>query len=195
VFVPHTAPNTIFQFTLDAKTGTLTPAKVPQLRTGERTGPRHLVFHPTKPLAYVINEQGSSVTLCSLDDKAGTLAPIQTVPTIPANFRTDNATAEIKVHPSGRFLYGSNRGHDSLAVFALDADAGKLTGLGQEPTERIPRSFDLDPSGQYLYAAGESSGKLACYRVDPRTGQLSRFATLEVGKRPWWVLAVPLPGR
>lgn len=85
--------------------------------------------------------------------------------------------------------YVSNRGHDSIACFALD-DEGKVSSLGQEPTEKTPRSFDLDPSGKFLFAAGESSGKLAVYGVDGKSGRLKRLRTYEVGKTPWWVLAV-----
>jgi 6-phosphogluconolactonase len=195
VFVPHTGPNVIFQFRFDASTGRLTPGTMPRLETPARTGPRHAVFHPSKAIAYVINEQGSSVTACALDDRAGTLKPFQTVSTLPKEFTDNNATAEIKIHPTGKFLYGSNRGHDSIALFALGERDGKLTAQGQEPTEKTPRSFDLDQVGKFLYAAGESSGKLACYRVDPKSGKLTRFATLNVGKTPWWVLAVALPRR
>ncbi len=194
-FVPHTGPNVIYQFRFDATRGLLAAGEMPRLRTGEKTGPRHLAFHPAKPIAYVINEQGGSVTAYTLDRKAGTLGALQTVSTLPRDFRGTNATAEIKVHPTGRFLYGSNRGHDSIALFGLDAKSGKMTARGQEPTEKNPRSFDLDPAGKYLYAAGESSGKLACYRLDEKTGRLKCFATLAVGKTPWWVMAVALPGK
>jgi dipeptidyl aminopeptidase/acylaminoacyl peptidase len=114
------------------------------------------------------------------------------VSTLPKDFVGTNACAEIRVHPSGKFLYVSNRGHDSIACFALDDD-GKAPALGQEPTEKTPRSFDLDPSGKYLFAAGESSGKLAAYGVDGKSGRLKRLETSEVGKTPWWVLAVDLP--
>jgi 6-phosphogluconolactonase len=102
-----------------------------------------------------------------------------------------NACAEIKVHPSGRFLYVSNRGHDNIAGFALD-DHGRMTALGQTPTEKTPRSFDIDPSGQFLYAAGESSGKLATYQIDAKTGTLKLVKTMDVGKTPWWVFAVEM---
>jgi 6-phosphogluconolactonase len=195
VFVPHTGPNVIFQFAFDAEKGRLKAGTVPRLRTGDKTGPRHLVFHPTRPIAYVINEQGSSVTIYALDRKAGTLTPLQTVSTLPEDFRATNATAEIKIHPTGRFLYASNRGHDSVAMFTVDAKSGMLTSLGQEATERTPRSFDIDPSGKFLYAAGESSGRVACYRIDEKTGKLTRFMTLAVGKTPWWIMAVALPAK
>jgi 6-phosphogluconolactonase len=192
VFVPHTGPDVIFQFTFDPARGRLTPNAPARLTTPRGTGPRHLVFHPSLPIAYVANEQGGSVTACALDQKRGTLRPLKTVPTLPKDFRGANACAEIRVHPSGRFLYVSNCGHDSIACFALDRD-GKVSALGQEPTEKTPRSFDLDPAGKYLFAAGESSGRLAAYRIDGESGRLKRLATCAAGKTPWWVLAVELP--
>jgi 6-phosphogluconolactonase len=192
VFVPHTGPDTIFQFAFDAKTGRLSANEPPKLTTPKATGPRHLVFHPSRPVAYVANEQGGSVTAYALDPKDGTLRPLQTVPTLPKDFMGTNACAEVRAHPSGRFLYVSNRGHDSIACFALD-DGGKVSAIGQEPTETTPRSFDIDPTGKYLFAAGESSGKLAAYVVDGKSGRLNRLDTYEVGKTPWWVLAVDLP--
>jgi 6-phosphogluconolactonase len=116
---------------------------------------------------------------------------LQTLSTLPDDFKGTNACAEIKIHPTGRFLYVCNRGHDSIAAFTIDGD-GKLTALGQFPTEKTPRSFDIDPSGKYLFAAGEPSGKLAGYRINAKSGELTRFATHDVGKMPWWVMAVEL---
>jgi 6-phosphogluconolactonase len=193
VFVPHTGPDAIFQFAFDAKTGRLSAGEPAKLTTPKGTGPRHLVFHPSRPIAYVANEQGGSVTAYALDEKAGTLRGLQTVSTLPPDFKGTNACAEIRTHPSGKFLYVSNRGHDSIAAFALDGE-GKLSAVGQEPTEKTPRSFDLDPSGKYLFAAGESSGKLAAYAVDGKSGRLTKQEVHEVGKTPWWVLAVDMPG-
>jgi 6-phosphogluconolactonase len=192
-FVPHTGPNAVFQFTFNAKAGRLQVAAVPKLTTPPRTGPRHLVFHPSLAVAYVDNEQGGSVTAYHFDADTGGLRPLQIVSTLPAGFKGENACAEVKVHPGGKFLYVSNRGHDSIASFALDARDGRLTALGRVPTEKTPRSFDLHPGGQFLYAAGESSGRLAAYRIDLNTGKLERFATYRVGKQPWWVLAVRVP--
>ena len=193
-FVPHTGTNVIFQFRFEAKTGELRPTSVPQLRTPPNTGPRHLVFHPTLDLVYVDNEQGGSATVYTIDRKAGSLKPVQTLSTLPADFKGTNACAELRLRPDGKFLYVANRGHDSLARFAVEAD-GKLKSLGQTPTEATPRSFDVDPSGRFAYAAGESSGKIAAYRVDATTGDLQRFATYDAGRQPWWVMAVKLPAR
>jgi 6-phosphogluconolactonase len=118
---------------------------------------------------------------------------VQTLSTLPADFKRANTTAEVKVHPSGKFVWVSNRGHDSLAGFGIGA--GKLSALGQTPTEKTPRSFDVEPDGRYLFGAGEGSGQLAVYRVDGETGQLTRAHTYPVGKSLTWVMAVKLRGK
>jgi 6-phosphogluconolactonase len=165
------------------------------------------VFHPTLEIrggvdadaevAYVVNEQGGSITMyhAILNPINWLLESKQTLSTLPADFKGTNACAEIRLHPSHRFLYVSNRGHDSIAAFRIDKETGELTSLGQTPTEKTPRSFDVDPSGKFLFAAGESSGKLAAYRVNEVSGCLERTATYEVGKMPWWVMATRLPSK
>jgi 6-phosphogluconolactonase len=119
------------------------------------------------------------------------LTAVQTLSTLPAGFTGENTTADVKVHPSGRFVWVSNRGHDSLAGFAVD-DVGKLTALGQTPTEKTPRSFEVDPDGRFLLAAGEGSGKLAVYGIDSETGRLRPLHTYDVGRSLTWVLSVKL---
>jgi 6-phosphogluconolactonase len=189
VFVPHVAPNAVYQYRLDAATGKLTEAgKAPG--GSEKAGPRHLALHPTQNMAFTSDETASSITAYRLDPATG-LKAVQTLSTLPADFKTPNTTAEVKVHPSGRFVWVSNRGHDSIAGFAID-DSGKLTSLGQTPTEKTPRSFDVEPAGKYLLAAGEGSGKLAVYHVDPATGKLTLLHTYDVGKSLTWVMAVKL---
>lgn len=194
-FVPHTGPNAIFQFSFNALTGQLQPGLPAKLLTPENSGPRHIVFHPKENVAYIDNEQGGSVTAFRLDPSSGSLAPAHTVATLPKDYKGPNACAEIKIHPTGRFLYVSNRGHDSLARLQIGEDPTRLTVLGQTPTEKTPRSFDLDPDGRFLLAAGEASGKLATYRIDAVTGDLTRLAISDVGKTPWWVLMVRTPTR
>jgi 6-phosphogluconolactonase len=189
VFVPHVIPNAVYQFRLDATTGMLTEAGKAPGGT-EKAGPRHLAFHPTQGLAFTSDEQGSSITAYRFEAATG-LKPVQTLSTLPADFKGQNTTAEVKVHPNGKFVWVSNRGHDSLAGFAID-DSGKLASLGQTPTEKTPRSFDVDPDGRFLLAAGEGSGKLAIYQIDPGTGKLTRLHTHDVGKSLTWVRAVKL---
>ncbi len=206
--VPHTGPNVIYAFPWLAKSGEIIRGiGRTEFATSENTGPRHAVFHPTLEIlggvdataqvVYVANEQGGSVTMyhAILNPINWLLQPKQTLSTLPADFKETNACAEIRLHPSNQFLYVSNRGHDSIAGFRIDPTTGKLTSLGQTPTEKTPRSFDIDPSGKFLFAAGESSGRLAAYRVNRVSGKLERFATTEVGNMPWWVMTVRLPGK
>ena len=189
-FVPHTGPNAIFQFKFDAATGNLTANDTPKLLRPLDTGPRHIWFHPTGAFAYVSDEQGSSITVYRFDPAIGKLSPIQTLSTLPNGFDERNSTADIEVHPSGRFVYVANRGHDSIAKFKIDSASGRVTAMGQTYTEKTPRSFNIDPSGRYLIAAGQAAGKLATYRINADSGDLTRLATYEIGKQPWWVLAV-----
>jgi len=191
-FLPHVAQtNAIWQFRFDEQTGYLSPNPIFKVVPLANTGPRHYVYHPSLPVVYFDNEQGSSVTAYHFDTLQGTLSPFQTLSTLPEGFAGENTCAQIRIHPSGRFLYASNRGHDSIACYAIDA-AGRLASLGQQPTEQTPRDFNLDPQGRYLYAAGQASGKLAAYRVDQDSGQLSPIETYTVGKAPTWVLPLEL---
>ena len=192
-FVPHTGPNAIFQFKFNEKTGELVANLTPKVLTGQGTGPRHLSFHPTKHIVYADNEQGSSLTAYRLDKSTGRLSPFQTISTLPDDFEGPNSCAHLELSPRGQFAYVSNRGHDSIACFAIDAVSGRLTSIGHAPTEKTPRSFNIDPTGTFLLAAGESSDKLASYRIDAKTGRLTGLRTYNVGKQPWWVLVVNMP--
>jgi 6-phosphogluconolactonase len=137
-------------------------------------GPRHVAFHRTPSVAYVITELRSGVTVFSWDAGRGLLRELQAVPTLPGDFTGENTTAEVAVHPSGRFLYGSNRGHDSLAVFRVDASTGRLAPAGHAPTRgKAPRHFAIDPSGQWLIAANQESDSLTVFRIDQETGGLT----------------------
>ena len=191
VFVPNTGADKVLQFKFDAAEGTITPNSPPELSTGTGTGPRHFWFHPSRDYVYFVNEKGSSVTACRLDKQSGTLAALQTIPTLPGDFTGNNTCAHIETTPDGKYLYASNRGHDSLAVFSIDAETGKLTSLGQQPTEKTPRAFAIDPSGKFLIAAGQGSNQLAAYRVG-QDGRLQPLAVYPGGKSPAWVQIVPL---
>lgn len=187
VYVPHVTPNSVYQFRFDDKTGLLTD--MGQAPGGaDMAGPRHLAFHPTRSLAFTSDESGNSVTAYQVDPKAG-LKPLQTLSTLPADFTEKNSTAEVKVHPNGKFVWVSNRGLDNLAGFSID-EAGKLTSIGQTPTEKTPRSFDIAPNGKFAFGAGEGSGKLAFYECDPETGKLNRLDTYDIGKSLSWVMAL-----
>ncbi len=190
VYVPHTQPNAIFQFHFDGGSGLLSPNSPAKTTTPENSGPRHGWFHPNGRFAYFDMEQGSSVTAFHVDAKTGALDSFQTVSTLPTDFSERNSCADLELTPSGKFLYVSNRGHDSIACFAVDAESGQLTLVEQEATLQTPRSFNVGPSGRFLYAAGQGSGKLASYRIDGDTGELTRLETYSVGGQPWWVLVV-----
>ena len=183
-----TGPNAIFQFRFDADTGHLTPNSPPRVTPREPEGPRHLCFHPTRDIVYSSNEQGCSVTAYNFDPTQGTLEPFQTVSTLPTGYRGTNTCSQIQITPSGRFLYAPNRGHNSVAGFAVDDATGELTPLGQTPTEAIPRAFSLAPQGDFLYAAGLESGRLASYRVNAGSGALEPLRVYSVGQGPMWVL-------
>ncbi|MBM3264124.1 MAG: lactonase family protein [candidate division Zixibacteria bacterium] len=189
VFVPHVAEsNAIFQYVFDETTGRLTPNDPPAVHPPKGTGPRHYEHHPSLPVVYVDNEQDSSVTAYRFDTHTGTLAPFQTVSSLPSGFSGENTCAQLHIHPSGRFIYTTNRGHDSVACFAIDPVEGALHAIGHAPTEKTPRAFNLDPDGRFLFAAGQGNGRLASYRVDTDTGRLAPLTSCEVGNSPCWVL-------
>ncbi len=149
-------------------------------------GPRHIAFSPDGAFAYVINEFTDSVSVHTIAAD-GSLTRIQTISTLPAGVDGDtNTCADVHVTPDGRFLYGSNRGHDSLAMFAIGAD-GRLTDLGQVATEARPREFDLSPDGRFVVAAGQDSGALQSYRIED-DGTLTSVARLDVGPGLRWVI-------
>lgn len=193
-FVPHTVPrNAIYQFQFDEKTGTLTQNPVGNLNPGAPVGPRHFCFHPSKPILYFSNEQGSSVSAYTLDaeEHPGILMDLQEdLSTLPADFAEDNTCAQIHIDPQGTFLYVSNRGHDSIAGFAIDAESGKLSAVGHQRTEPTPRVFNIDGTGNFLFVGGQGSGRLATYRINRDTGELSPLANYVVGESPMWVLFI-----
>lgn len=194
VFVSHTCPtNSIFQFRFDANTGALSPNAIPQVIPDDEDGPRHICFHPSQPFVYTDNEQGSSVTAYKFNTSNGTLSPFQTLSTLPEGYDGSNSCARLEMHPSGKFLYAANRGHDSIAGYAINPD-GSLTTTGYYPTEKTPRSFRIDPNGKFLIGAGQAADRLISYRIDAEGGYLYPLETYDVGKEPWWVLIVEETG-
>ena len=193
-FVPHTVPrNAIYQFHFDEETGKLTQNPVGNLNPGAPIGPRHFCFHPDKPILYFSNEQGSSVSAYTLEEgeHPGILADLQEdLSTLPADFKADNTCAQIHIDPQGQFLYVSNRGHDSIAGFAVDEESGKLSAIGQQLTEPTPRVFNIDGTGNFLFAGGQGSGRLATYRINRQSGELAPLTTYDVGENPMWVLFI-----
>jgi 6-phosphogluconolactonase len=170
-------------YRLDALKGALTPNEPPYATVKPGSGPRHLDIHPNGKFVYVINELQNSVTAFDYDAAKGVLKEVQTVPTLPKDFAGNNLPADIHVHPSGKFLYGSNRGHDSIAVFQIDRKTGALKPLEHIPTQgRSPRGFGIDPTGSYLIAANQTTGNLVVFRIDRKTGRLTPTGqTVELG--------------
>jgi 6-phosphogluconolactonase len=183
-----TGPNVIWQLKFDAQTGRLTPNEPLRVEPATRLGPRHYCFHPTLPVVYFSNEQGCSVTAYRLDPATGALAALQTLTTLPDGYTARNTCSQIHLTPSGQFLYVGNRGHNSLAGFAVDAATGRLTARGHVATEAVPSAFCLDPAGQFVVAAGTATGRLAVYRIQGETGALTPLETYAVGQRPAAVL-------
>jgi 6-phosphogluconolactonase len=183
----------LFVYRFDAAKGTLTPNDPPFAKIASGTGPRHIAFHPNKKLVYVVSEMGNIVTMFQYADSTGTLTDLGTVSTLPKDFTGKSTSAEIEVDRAGKFLYTSNRGHDSIALFAIDPKKGTLTPVEYVPTQgKTPRNFALDPTGQYLFAANQDSNNIVLFRVDPNTGKLTPSGTvLDDAPEPTCVLFVP----
>ncbi len=160
-------------YRFDSVNGKLTPNDPPSGHLKPGSGPRHIAFHPNGHYAYVISEMGNTVTAFDWDGDKGSFNELQSVSTLPKDFKGENSTAEIAVHPSGRYLYGSNRGHDSIVVYAIDPATGTLTFVEDVPTlGKEPRNFALDPTGAWLFAANQNSNTVAVFHIDPQNGRL-----------------------
>lgn len=163
----------VFVYPLDAAAGRLRLAKAGAVSLPPGFGPRHFAFHPRGKLAFVNGELSSSLASLQWDSAVGTLEPLDRKPTLPADFAGSNSTAEVQCHPNGRFVYVSNRGHDSIAVFGVDAATGRLTPIEREPTQgQTPRHFGISPCGDYLLAANQRSNSIVVFRIDSESGKL-----------------------
>lgn len=168
----------VLVYRFDPEKGTLTENDPPFVSVAPGAGPRHFAFHPNGTNAYVINEIESTVTAFRYDGEHGILEPLQTISTLPKDFKGSNSTAEVQVHPSGKFLYGSNRGHNSIAVFAIDPKTGRLSHVrNQSDRIKTPRNFGIDPTGAYLLVANQDSDSIVVFRVDAATGELQPTGT------------------
>jgi len=165
----------VMVYRLDPSKASLAPNEPPSVSVKPGSGPRHVAFHPDGRFVCLINELGSTMTLFSYDPERGVLKELQTVSTLPNDYKGPNGCAEIHFHPNGRFVYGSNRGHHSIAIFGFDAKIGKLTLVEYQDTYgKIPRYFGIDPSGQWLLAENQDSDNIVVFRIDPQTGRLKR---------------------
>jgi len=170
-------------YKFDASKGLLTPNSPPFAKLDAGSGPRHFVQRPDGKFAYVVAEMGHTVTVFSNDSANGKLRPLQTISTLPKDFTGRNDDAEIRIHPSGKFLYASNRGEDSIVIYAIDKSKGTLTQVGSTPTGgKEPTNFEIDPTGTLLFAANKKSDNIVVFRIDQKTGLLTPTGkVLEVG--------------
>lgn len=184
----------VYQF--DAASGKLTPNPgQPFVQLPPGAGPRHLAFHPNGRVVYVIDEIDSTVAVFDYDAANGTLNPVQMISTLHPGYSGENSTADIHVHPNGCFVYGSNRGADTIAVFAADPESGRLTPIAWEPTRgKTPRNFTLDPSGSFLLAANQDSDNIVAFQVDPTTGLLHWIGELTQVPSPSCLKLWPIRG-
>ena len=194
VYCPDLGLDKVMIYRLDAAQGALTLNDPPHLAVAAGAGPRHLAFHPTLPYAYVVNELDSTVTACTRERATGALRELHTVGTLPVDFAGTNTCADIHVHPAGAFVYASNRGHDSLAIFRVETSSGRLTPVGHSATQgRTPRNFALDLTGQFLFAANQDSDTIVTFHVDTQTGRLEPTGEVLQLPTPVCMTLAPLP--
>jgi 6-phosphogluconolactonase len=183
VFIAELGLDRVCSYRFDAARRAISPYDPPFVATRPGSGPRHLALHPNGKFLYANNETSSTVTIFKRE--GGVLKEIQTISTLPPDFKGKNSTAEIQIDRAGKFLYVSNRGHDSIAVFAVESDSGRITPVEYVSTQgKTPRNFSLDPTGASLFAANENSSTVVLFRVDRATGRLKPSGT---------VLGIPSP--
>jgi len=190
LFVPHTRPNKIYQFSVNASSGELSTSNPPFLIRDPNTGPRHLWFHPHLDVAYGSDEQGSSISVYTLNRERGTLSLVETLSSLPHEFGGKNSTSDIEVHPSGRFVYIANRGHNSIATFAIGEADGALTFREHTSVDPVPRSFNITPDGDFLIVAGQQTNSLGVFRIK-EGGELVLTQSILIEGDPWWVVCQP----
>jgi 6-phosphogluconolactonase len=193
VFVVDLGLDEVVIYRFDSATGSLAPNDPPFAKLAPGAGPRHLAFYPNGKFAYVLSEVNSTVTAFAYDSKSGSFSTLQTLSTIPKDFTAHNDTAEIVVHPSGKFLYASNRGRDSIAEFTIDPARGTLTLAGDFSTQgKTPRNFGLDPTGKFLLAANQESNNIVVFRIDRSTGALTATGEVTQVLAPVDIVFVPI---
>ena len=182
----------VLVYRFDPARGTLVPNAPPSASVRPGLGPRHLVFGADGRFAYLISEIGATLTAFAYDAQRGSLEELQTVSTLPEDYTGMKSAAEVQIHPSGRFVYASNRGHDSIAIYAIDPSTGKLSWVDcQSSRGKTPRHFVIDPTGRWLLAENQDSDNIVVFRVDAATGRLS--AAGQVLEVPSPVCAVLVP--
>lgn len=175
-FVPDLGIDRLMSYRTSAA-GNLAPAETPWYQTEPGAGPRHCTFHPAGKYVYLINELASSISALEYNAANASFRHLQTISTIPSDFTANNSCADIQILPDGRFLYGSNRGHNSIVMYRIDPATGHLSTVGYESSGgEIPRSFCVDPTGTFLLAANQDTGNIAVFRIDSATGKMKKVS-------------------
>ena len=191
-FAPDLGIDQVVIYRLDPDQGTLTPNDPPWATVPAGEGPRHFAFHPSGRYAYVITELLNSVVAFAYDGDGGVLTELQRIPTLPAGFDGTSYCADIHVHPNGRFVYGSNRGHDSIVIYAIDESTGQLSLVGHESTQgEHPRNFAIDPTGHFLLAANQSTDNIVIFRIDESDGTLTPTGQVVEAPKPVCIKIIP----
>jgi 6-phosphogluconolactonase len=193
VFATNLGSDQVLAFKFDADSGALTPNEAATVKTPEKSGPRHFIFHPNGKFIYLLHELNADLAVFAYDADKGTWHETQRTTALPKDFSGKPWAADLHITPNGQFLYASERGSNTLAAYKLDAATGQLTNLESVPTETQPRGFNIDPSGHYLAAVGELSNGMTVYAIDQATGRLTKLKSYPVGKQPNWVEFVNLP--
>jgi 6-phosphogluconolactonase len=182
LFAPDLGTDETLIYKFNPETSEITPNDPAAIKAHPGSGPRHMDFSPDEKHAYIINELTNTVTVADFNPKTGSLTEIQTIPTLPDDFKEPSTTSEIEVHPNGNFVYGSNRGHNSIVVYKRDPETGKLTFLQHAPCGgETPRHFAIDPSGKWLLCGAQNSNTLSILSLNPETGQLGEpQSTIEI---------------
>jgi len=197
LFIPCLGSDYVAQYLFDAETGAVKPNTPPNAPNEKNAGPRHLAFHPNGKFAYVINERDCTMNSFKYDAATGVLSDPQALPTQPPG--TDmkgKSTAHVVVSPNGKFVYGSNRGHDTIVIYSVNAETGRLTLVGHEnggEEVKVPRDFTIDPTGKFLIAASQKTNVVIVFRIDAEKGTLTKLSTTPVSKGPCFVGVMPPP--
>jgi 6-phosphogluconolactonase len=193
-FVADLGLDKVLVYRFDADRGTLTPNDPPAAEVKPGAGPRHFAFHPNGRYAYVINELDSTVTAFTYDSERGILNPMETLSALPEGFHGQSYCAEVQVHPSGKFLYGSNRGQNSIAIFGIDQETGRLKAIGHQGDQiKTPRGFGMDPGGKCLLVGNQYGDSIVVFRINPETGMLQPTGSVVEVPKPVCVKVLPRP--
>jgi 6-phosphogluconolactonase len=182
----------IMQLRFDAAKGTVSPNEPAAILTKPNAGPRHLAFHPSGRFLYLLNETDATLGAYAIDPGSGTLAELQTVPTLPPDFTGKPSAADLHVTPDGRFVYSSERATSTIKGYRIDPERGTFSRCGRWPTETTPRGFAIDPRGRFLLAAGLSSNAMTVYAIDPDNGALAPLRQYRLADMPNWIEIVDL---